>query len=659
MPRPNLNWSEDGTPFSDTFGDIYYSRENGLAESRHVFLAGNQLPARWFQHSRTNFVIAETGFGTGLNFLLTWQAWAALPQPKPRLHFISIEQYPLRKADIAKALSYWPELADYTRALLKVYPEAVAGVQRLLLAGGELTLDLWWAEAGAALADMADAEQTRVDAWYLDGFAPARNAAMWDQQLLTTIGRLSHEDATVATFTAAGSVRRALQNAGFEMHKSRGFGRKREQLQGRLKGPRPTHKTNDSPWHLPAEPSPPPQSVLVLGAGMAGCASAAAFARRGLPVTLLEQHTLAGAASGNRQGVLYTRLSPRHSSLADFALLSYQFAHRHFSQLFASSILREGIDGALCGSFHQQKADDQLALMKTVLKDIPELAAVLDSAEANTVLGIDQSASGYWFPGSGWLHPPAVCRAWASHPGITLRENCGPLLLQQRGRHWQALDDTGAVIAEADCVVIACAASSRYLAELDWLPLQSIRGQTTYLPAGIPFARLQAVLCHEGYITPSDKEHCIGATFNLNDSDSRVRASDHRDNLDQLAQAVPAWATTLNSLDENTLAGRTGFRCASPDYLPLAGPVPDLPVMCQRFAALRHNARQQIPQRGAFIPGLYLNVAHGSRGLTSAPLAAELIASLACNEALPLSRRLGRALAPARFIIRNLGRNRL
>ena len=215
-------------------------------------------------------------------------------------------------------------------------------------------------------------------------------------------------------------------------------------------------------------------------------------------------------------------------------------------------------------------------------------------------------------------------------------------------------------MAEASCAVIATGTGTPALAGLDWLPLQSIRGQTTQLPNSPTLGGLRTCLCHEGYIAPARQgTHCIGATFDLHDAEWDLRTSGHHRNLAALASAVPSWRTELEALDPERLDGRVGFRCASPDYLPLAGPVPDREAFLQDFAALRKNAKQTLPRRGQFLPGLYLSTAHGSRGLTSAPLTAELLASQICGEAPPLCRELGRALAPARFIIRDLRRNRI
>jgi tRNA 5-methylaminomethyl-2-thiouridine biosynthesis bifunctional protein len=396
-----------------------------------------------------------------------------------------------------------------------------------------------------------------------------------------------------------------------------------------------------------------------VGGGLAGCAAAAALSRRGIAVTLLEKGKLASAGSGNDQGILYTRLSRKHSSLTDFALQSFRFASLFYRAMFQSGQLTTGLDGALCGSFHQSDNAAELNALGEVLTQLPELAQVLDAQQAVAVLGIEQACAGYWYPGSGWLRPVSVCRALVDTGNIEVIEDCGDIALENSTGQWQALVN-GSAISSAPCAVVATGTAATNMQQLGWLPLQAIRGQTTHLPTTEVFEGLRAALCHKGYIAPARESlHCIGATFGLHDDERALRTEDHQHNLDSLADAVPAWRETLTAFDPATLTGRVGYRCASPDYLPMVGPVPDVTAFLRDYAPLRKNARQTIAIEGEYMPGLYLTTAHGSRGLTSAPLAAELLASMICCEPLPLSRELSRAVAPARFIMRDLARNRI
>lgn len=655
-----IDWSDSAAPFSTAFDDVYYSRDDGLEESRHVFLQGNNLPQRWLHHCRPHFCIGETGFGTGLNFLLTWQAWRALPESRPDLHYLSIEKFPLTWQDLSKALAQWPQLHELSACLLDAYPGLLAGQHRLLLDGGRVRLDLWWEDAEQALADLASQQQWLVDAWYLDGFAPSRNATMWSPQLMQGLANISQADASFSTFTAAGQVRRELDSAGFGVEKAPGYGRKRERLRGTIKHDRPPPPDfKETPWDLPETASRRPAHAVVIGAGLAGCHVAAALARRGIDVTLLDQGALAAAGSGNEQGVLYTRLSRKHSSLVDFALQSFRFAATFYRELFQSGALQTGLDGDLCGSFQQSDNTNEMSALREVLGGLEEFAQVLNAADASEVLNLQQPHGGFWYPLSGWLRPASVCRALIDNDRISLLQNCGQLSLHRDNGTWNINSD-GNVLTTATCVIAATGTGTTALEQFGWLPLQSIRGQTTHLPASTAFSGLNAALCHVGYIAPTTAtSHCIGATFSPGDRDPLLRSADHRFNLDKLAAAVPAWGDKLAALDIDSLDGRVGFRCASPDYLPVVGPAPDYDAFLENYSGLRQDARRTIAQHGPYHPGLYLSSAHGSRGLSSAPVTAELLASMVCGEPPPFARELCRALAPARFIIRDLCRNRI
>mgnify|MGYP005851416779 CR=1 FL=1 len=553
-------------------------------------------------------------------------------------------------------------MSSLSRELLAQYPPPLPGLHRLRFDSGNVILDLHWGDAADVLTALAPADPGRVDAWYLDGFAPARNPAMWSPSLLEAVAALSGPGATFATFTAAGDVRRSLQAAGFEVQKVAGYGRKRHALRGALAhSPRhlsPQAPGGITPWDLPAEGSRRPESALVLGGGLAGCTAAAALAQRGIAVTLLDAGRVAGAASGNDQGVLYTRVSHRHSALVDFALLSYLFAARFYAGMFRDGALREGSDGQLCGSF-QLLPDSDRAQLTMALQGLEDIATGVDTDAAGTLPGVLQRAAGLWFQRSGWLRPGSVCASLLACENIRVMENCGAVQLALVHGRWRALNGNGRTLASAPCAIVAAGTGTPRIAHCDWLPVRSVRGQTTDIPTSPALARLRAVLCHTGYIAPARNGiHSLGATFDIGDDDSRPRTADHAANLAELADAVPGWRDYLAGLDPDTLSGRVSFRCASPDYLPAVGPVPDVASFTRDYGALRDNARQTIGRRGAYLPGLYMSAAHGSRGLTSTPLAAELLAGMICGEPLPLERTLGRAVAPARFLIRDLVRGK-
>jgi tRNA 5-methylaminomethyl-2-thiouridine biosynthesis bifunctional protein len=235
-----IEWNK-GQPYSKQFDDLYFSRENGLAETSHVFIHGNQLPERWQQlannHNHLYFSIGETGFGTGLNFIATWQAWNNFLDENGlsgHLFYYATELHPLEHSDMKKAAAYWPELIHLYQPLLDRYPELLTGMHTIELEN--LTLTLVLDECGNALDQLTASEHpalttsatTCMDAWFLDGFAPSRNSEMWREEIYPKLARLSKPGTTVATFTAAGDVRRGLESAGFKVSKTPGFGHKRE-----------------------------------------------------------------------------------------------------------------------------------------------------------------------------------------------------------------------------------------------------------------------------------------------------------------------------------------------------------------------------------------------------------------------------------------------
>ena len=393
----------------------------------------------------------------------------------------------------------------------------------------------------------------------------------------------------------------------------------------------------------------------MIGAALACAHVAAALARRHLPVEVLDAGAAADGAYGNAQGVLFTRLSHERSSLSDFSLLAHGYAARLYQSLFEDQRLREDIDGSLDGCFQAPGPRGNYPALSEALRALPEIAQPLSAEEAAVRIGARPSSEGLWQPAAGWLSPPAVCRALLDSQWISLKEHCGQLTLQHIDGHWRALTTEGELAAEADCVVIATGIGSTAFLDLqNWLPLKAVRGQTTVVPDhALP--ALAASYCHRGYIAPpAQGEYCIGASFSPGDEDRELRVEDHRHNLAALAGAIPDWKTALAALDPASLEGRAELRAATPDYLPMAGPVPCMDSFNERYAPLRFDARQIIDTPAACWPACYLSAGYGSRGLSYAALCGELVASQLCAEVAPVARELHRAVSPARFLHRSL-----
>ena len=240
LEHARLTLDAAGTPVSEVYGDVYYSAAGGPAQARHVFLAGNDLPARW--QGRARFTILETGFGLGLNFLATWLAWQDDTQRCNELYFVSLEKHPFHAPDLALAHAVWPEFALIAEELRRHWPPLVAGEHRLELAEGRIVLMLVFGDAVETLHRL----DVAVDAFYLDGFSPAKNPELWSPALCDSLARLAVDGTTLATWAVAGKVRQALQAAHFILKKRPGFASKWQMLVGRYVQPASEPDTDSS-----------------------------------------------------------------------------------------------------------------------------------------------------------------------------------------------------------------------------------------------------------------------------------------------------------------------------------------------------------------------------------------------------------------------------
>jgi len=654
-----LTWQMDEigeAPHSSHFGDVYFSRHDGRAETQHVFIAGNDLPRRFaaWQASRP-FVIGESGFGTGLNMLCAWACFETHAPGGARLHLVSTERFPLAHADLARALSAWPDLASKACRLLAQWPEPVSGVHRLWLADNVI-LDLHFGDSAECLARL----DGHVDAWFLDGFAPGKNPEMWRPELFAAMALASRPAASVATFTCAGIVKRGLAAAGFAWRKAPGFGRKREMLCATLATPAEDERRRRTPWFIPPPPQPT-RHVAVIGAGLAGGCVAQALARRGVQVILLDRQAPGAGASGNRQGALYVKLAAETNRQSRVYLAGLLHSRRWLAEIDPQRRLWQD-----CGVLQLATGERETRRQQRFLANHALPASVvegLDEQQASQRAGLTGKLAlahgGLEYPQAGWVRPAELCRALAATPGVTFRR-AAVESLRRDAAGWR-LELAGGETLVADQVVIATATQASRFAQNADLPLQPIRGQlsSVALPPGSP--TLERVVCAGGYVAPAcDGVLSFGASFVPNDDDAALREADHAANLAELKRALPGFVQALEKagarLAPGELDGRAAVRAASPDKTPYAGPVPDAPRWRADYASLAKDARRVPQTPGVHHPGLWISAAHGSRGLASAPLCAELIASRICNEPLPMERELADHLHPGRRLIAELVR---
>lgn len=709
----NIALKENNTPYSLAFDDVYFSKEHGLNESYYVFFQGNKLDQRWQQENfglarhESVFSIGETGFGTGLNFLMTWREWKqarekikkdSLSKTIPRLHFYSTEKYPLSKNALENALNAWPELSSLSTQLIETYPpQPHDGMYRLVFEEGLVCLNIYFGDAthgfehllpcrlpNAKIESLIRSSQQnstvsllpRIHAWYFDGFAPSKNPSMWETSLFEAAARLSYTQTTFSTFTSAGDVRRLLNAIGFNCEKRKGFGRKREMLIGNYSPTNDNQEKNTNQkviakrgavsqdhdsWHISDTPFTPVQHCVIIGGGLAGCHTAYALALRGIKTTILEKNSeLAAEASGNKQGIVYAKLSP-HRSPTEGPLSYFNFYAFLFANAFYQSNNFYDLAGKQCGLLQLATNNEQIDQYEAFVKSVGDAKIFewLSAKECSAKAGLEIQHNGLFIHKAGWLSPPKLCKALTQQRDIEVRYNAHVQNISSNGlQHTVHLHDGSNI--NGDAIVFANAHQALNFEYCKDLPLKSIRGQITHLPPSTSTQKLLCVICGDGYIAPIHNEECTtGASFNLKETSNEVNHRDHQHNLEKLHALSPEFIHDYSLEHVPSLHGRVGFRCTTPDYFPIAGPLPHYEKMIERFNRYTKKANAHIENTGAFHHNVYALLGLGSRGLTYAPLAAEIIASQMCHEFSPIEQDILRHLHPARFLVRALKRNKL
>ncbi len=657
-----LSWNEQGTPVSRHFDDVYFSNQDGLLETRHVFLNGNGFPERFATHPRPLCVVAETGFGTGLNFLTLWQAFDAFHQQTPgatlkRLHFISFEKFPLSAPDLNAALARWPELALYATKLTEQWPLPFAGCHRLLFDGGRVTLDLWFGDVTTLLPACDSSMNQQIDAWFLDGFAPSKNPDMWTPDVFINMARLSRAEGTLATFTVAGFVRRGLQDAGFDVRKVKGFGEKKHVLSGVMNNP--LNLPHPAPWYYrPAADKT--ADISIVGGGVASAVLALALLRRDYAVTLYcADEQPARGASGNRQGAVYPLLNGRNDVLERFFAQAFTFARRQYQAMAAQGV---PFDHGWCGvSQLGYDAKSQEKIDKILEGEWPlALATGLSQRELSDACGLECGNGGITYPLGGWLCPAdltAELIKLAIEQGLTVHFNhrVTELMLAETG-HWK-MNFSDGHSAQHDSVVLANGADITDFEQSEKLPVYAVSGQVSHIPTTPRLQKLKQVLCYDGYMTPenpNNQHHCIGASYHRADKCTDYRADDQQQNRQRLIDCLPTveWP---KEVDVSAGEARNGVRCATRDHLPMVGAVADYEAMLDEYKKLDIAVKRRQPVADAPCHrNLFLLGALGSRGLSSAPLAAEVMAAQIAGEPMPLDSETLAALNPNRMWIRKL-----
>lgn len=609
---PQLNTR--GVPVSADFGDTYHPEWGALEQARRVFIHGNDLAQRW--RGQDSFTVCETGFGLGHNFLAVWHAWRLDPHRPRRLHMVSFELHPFASHDLQALWQHSLPAAEMAlaRELLAAWPPLLPGLHRLEFEGGALTLTL----AFGSVERLARQVSAQVDAYFLDGFAPRVNPAMWTRSLFGQLVRMANAGATSASWCCAGEMRRGLRDAGFLVSKVPGYGGKREITVATLRPGLGRQQVRGARG----------DKVLVVGGGLAGAGVAQALALRGHEVTVFDP-VFASGLGASHQGHIAAALTPVISRDDDIrARLSRAGTLRALQRWQG---LPEPARPLRCGTLEvavnaQHAEDRRLALSS--LQFPADWVKWVEGSEAKRLAGVEPAWGGLWFSQGQRVRPEALLCALLSLPGVYCRDVSVGRLHFSADQEWVVSNAHGQALASASTVVLANAwQASQLLAAVPGLAalrkvgaMHRLGGQVSYFTDS-RLCSTHAIIAGDGYCLPAvDGLNVGGSTYTADAVASKITTQGHQDVMNKLTVLLNMQKAGLGCMPGPT-DGWAGWRAAVSDRLPVIGQV-------------------------AGAPGLWLACAFGSRGLSWAPLAGDLIAAGLNGEPLPLERELIRKIAP-------------
>lgn len=609
-----VEFDADGKLYSPLYGDVYHSPSGALGQAEHVFLRGNGLPGRW--QGRKGFTVCETGFGLGLNFLALWKAWRDDPQRSATLHVISMEAHPFTQEDLSALLArYAPEpFAALAQRLAAQWPVLLPGMHRLEFENGAVTLTLCFGRAQV----LAPRLSARVDAFFLDGFAPDRNPEIWAEPLLRALAGLAAPGATVATWACTGALRQALEEAGFDVRREPGYGGKWHMTVGVVR----------EQGRVAAAPGVDAGHAVVVGAGLAGAGIAQALAGRGWRVTVLDAGRALGAPAhaGHLAAALTPVVARDDNARARLSRAGSQRALARWQGLAGGAAPR------VCGTVQVERDAGKSAALAGTLEALAfpsDWVRQVDRDEASALAGLPLARGGVFFAQGMLVQPNRLIDALLATAGITLLPGQAARV-ERSAQGWRVLDGQGAELVQAQTVILANAAGARgVLADsglLDPLPrvaqMHALTGEVTLVPAAALSGGPRCIVGGEGYLLPDVGPGCVvGSTYVHDAAEARISADGQRVTLAKAAGLLSGHFPDFDALVPGSLPGWAGWRAVLPGRLPAVGELP--------------HAR-----------GLWLAVGYASRGLSWSALMGDLIGARLAGEPSPLETDLAQLISP-------------
>ncbi len=581
---------KNNTLFSEEFDDFYSSAKGAVAECNHVFIKGNNLNKR-FENLGENskFYIGEIGFGIGINFLTTCKSWLNNTKQNQVLEFYSFDKYLFRLSDFKKLDVSCPDLSEYISELERNYPRNIQGAQKILLFDGRIILNLIIGEIDNTQEYIKLMD--KVDAWYLDGFSPSKNPDLWSIKLFECIHKSCHENTTFSTYTSSGLVKNNLSESGFNHSRATGFSDKRHMLKGTVDTQLKKNTSNTK--------------VAVIGSGIAGCVLSYTLAKKGIEVDLYEKSdNICSGASSHELLVTYPRLSAHDTAFGSFTLHSYIFATNFYKRLKTDAWKKTGViilnhDAATekrQSSLLEKRADG-------------EIYRYIDPDEASEISGIDIKLNGLIYEDAGYILPEEMCKFLIESPKINIFTSSDIKNIKKNGEIFNL--NIGKKKFEYKNVCVCAGSETANIIDINGISVK--RGQVTHVESLDSVSRIKLPICAKGYISPRvNNIHLVGSSYS-DSEDTDLSEEEHLYNLNNLKLIIDE--------EMNVITGQTGHRAVSKDHMPIVGKK----------------------------DGMYINTCHGSRASVTAPISAEIIASMIIKEAPPLMGRELKSLSPERF----------